>query len=93
MTMSRFMWIFVAIGAGALLLAGAGQWLLDWNRDGVQTWLGIGVGYLLAYGHLPLARGWAGPQAFWGMSALAMGLVAAVFLLLLRRVAKAEQAD
>ena len=47
MTMSRFMWIFVAIGAGALLLAGAGQWLLDWNRDGVQTWLGIGVGYLL----------------------------------------------
>lgn len=55
--------------------------------------IGIGVGYLLAYGHLPLARGWAGPQAFWGMSALAMGLVAAVFLLLLRRVAKAEQAD
>ncbi len=48
---------------------------------------------LMAYGHLPLARGWAGPQAFWGMSALAMGLVAAVFLLLLRRVAKAEQAD
>ncbi|WP_162615983.1 hypothetical protein [Solilutibacter oculi] len=47
MTMSRFMWIFVAIGAGALLLAGAGQWLLDWNRDGVQTWLGIGAGYLL----------------------------------------------
>ncbi|AXA85025.1 hypothetical protein DCD74_10350 [Lysobacter oculi] len=45
--MSRFMWIFVAIGAGALLLAGAGQWLLDWNRDGVQTWLGIGAGYLL----------------------------------------------
>ena len=47
MTMSRFMWIFVAIGAGALLLAGAGQWLLDWTRDGVQTWLGIGAGYLL----------------------------------------------
>ena len=60
----------------------------------VLLWgIGIGVGSLLAYGHLPLARGWAGPQAFWGMSALAMGLVAAVFLLLLRRVAKAEQAD
>ena len=47
MTMSRFMWIFVAIGAGALLLAGAGQWLLHWDRGGVQTWLGIGAGYLL----------------------------------------------
>lgn len=47
MTMSRFMWIFVAIGVGALLLAGAGQWLLHWSRDGVQIWLGIGVGYLL----------------------------------------------
>ena len=47
MTMSRFMWIFVAIDAGALLLAGAGQWLLHWDRSGVQTWLGIGVGYLL----------------------------------------------
>lgn len=47
MTLRRFMWIFVGIGAGALLLAAAGQWLLHWNRGGVQTWLGIGVGYLL----------------------------------------------
>ena len=47
MTLRRFMWIFVGIGAGALLLAAAGQWLLHWDRGGVQTWLGIGVGYLL----------------------------------------------
>ena len=47
MTLRRFMWIFVGIGAAALLLAAAGQWLLGWHRDGVQTWLGIGVGYLL----------------------------------------------
>ena len=48
--------------------------------------IGIGVGYLLAYGHMPLMRDWAGPQAFWGMSALAMALVASAFLWLLRGV-------
>lgn len=55
--------------------------------------LGIGVGYLLAYGRLPIGGILAGPQAFWGMSALAMGLVATVFLVLLRRVVRAELAD
>ena len=47
MTMRRWMWIFAAIGAGALLLAAAGRWLLGWGEDGVGTWTGIGAGYLL----------------------------------------------
>ena len=47
MTLTRWMWAFVAIAAGSFALAAAGQWLLGWHRDGVQTWLGIGVGYLL----------------------------------------------
>lgn len=58
----------------------------------VLLWgLGIGVGYAFAYGHLRLpglAPG--GPHAFWAMSVLAMGLVASVFLLLLRRVTRQE---
>lgn len=59
MTLRRFMWIFVVIGAGALLLAAAGQWLLHWDRAGVHTWLGIGVGYLLcALLFLLLPRWW-----------------------------------
>ena len=31
----------------SLLLAAAGQWLLHWPEDAVQTWLGIGTGYLV----------------------------------------------
>ena len=58
MTMRRFMWIFVAIGIGSLLLAAAGHWLLQWGRDGVHTWLGIGVGYLLGAALLLLMPRW-----------------------------------
>ena len=46
MTLRRWMWGFVLIGLGSLALAGAGQWLLHWPNDAVQTWLGIGCGYL-----------------------------------------------
>ena len=48
MTMRRFIWIFVAIGIGALLLAAAGQWLLHWPDDMVGIWTGIGVAYILS---------------------------------------------
>lgn len=58
MTMRRFMWIFVAIGLGSLLLAAAGQWLLAWGRNGVHTWLGIGIAYLLTAGALQLMPRW-----------------------------------
>ena len=47
MTLRRWMWIFVAIAAGSLGLAAAGHWLLQWPRDAVHTWLGIGGGYLV----------------------------------------------
>ena len=46
MTLHRWMWGFVLIGLGSLALAGAGQWLLHWPNDAVQSWLGIGCGYL-----------------------------------------------
>ena len=45
--MRRFIGLFVGIGLASLALAAAGHWLLHWGRDGVQTWLGIGAGYLL----------------------------------------------
>ena len=48
MTMRRFMWIFIGIGLAGLLLAAAGQWLLQWPRQMVGMWVGIGGGYLLA---------------------------------------------
>jgi hypothetical protein len=47
MTLRRWMWGFVAIALGCLLLAAAGRWLLHWPEDAVSTWAGIGVGYLL----------------------------------------------
>ena len=47
MTMRRFMWIFAAIGLGALALAGAGRFLLAWPDGVVGMWTGIGEGYLL----------------------------------------------
>jgi hypothetical protein len=47
MTLRRWMWIFVAIAAGSLGLAAAGHWLLQWPRDAVHTWIGIGCGYLV----------------------------------------------
>ena len=47
MTMRRFMWIFAAIGLGALALAGAGRFLLAWPDGVVGMWTGIGAGYLL----------------------------------------------
>lgn len=58
MTMRRFMWIFVVIGLASLLLAAAGHWLLQWGRDGVHTWLGIGIGYLLGAGLFLLMPRW-----------------------------------
>ena len=58
MTLSRFMWIFVAIALGCFALAGAGHWLLHWNRGGVHTWLGIGAGYLLGAGVFLLVPRW-----------------------------------
>lgn len=47
MTMRRFMWIFAAIGLGALALAVAGRFLLAWPDGVVGMWTGIGAGYLL----------------------------------------------
>ena len=47
MTMRRFMWIFAAIGLGALALAGARRFLLAWPDGVVGMWTGIGAGYLL----------------------------------------------
>lgn len=47
MTMRRFMWIFVTIGLGALVLAAAGRFLLAWPDGAVGMWTGIGAGYLL----------------------------------------------
>ena len=59
MTMRRWMWIFVAIGLGSLLLAAAGQWLLAWPRSMVGMWTGIGSGYLLGAAlFLLLPRWW-----------------------------------
>lgn len=47
MTLRRWMWCFIAIALGCLLLAAAGRWLLAWPDDAVRIWLSIGVGYLL----------------------------------------------
>ena len=47
MTMRRFMWIFAAIGLGALALAGVGHFLLAWPDGVVGMWAGIGAGYLV----------------------------------------------
>lgn len=47
MTLRRWMLGFGAIAVGCLLLAAAGRWLLHWPEDAVQTWLGIGIGYLI----------------------------------------------
>ena len=47
MTLRRWMWGFVAIAMGCLLLAAAGRWLLAWPDDAVRIWLNIGGGYLL----------------------------------------------
>lgn len=47
MTLRRWMLGFGVIAVGCLLLAAAGQWLLHWPEDAVQTWLGIGTGYLV----------------------------------------------
>lgn len=47
MTLRRFMWIFLAIALGALALAAAGHFLLDWPDNVVGMWAGIGAGYLL----------------------------------------------
>jgi len=46
-TLRRWMLGFGVIAVGCLLLAAAGQWLLHWPEDAVQTWLGIGTGYLV----------------------------------------------
>ena len=59
MTLRRWMWIFVAIGAAALVLAAAGHWLLGWPAGQVGMWVGIGAGYLLGAAlFLLLPRWW-----------------------------------
>jgi len=58
MTMRRFMWIFAAIGLGALALAGAGRFLLAWPDGVVGMWTGIGAGYLLGAALLLLMPRW-----------------------------------
>ena len=59
MTLTRWMWAFVAIAAGSFALAAAGQWLLGWPGDAVGMWCGIGVGYLVgALLFLVLPRWW-----------------------------------
>ena len=59
MTLTRWMWAFVAIAAGSFALAAAGQWLLGWPGDAVGMWCGIGVGYLVgALLFLMLPRWW-----------------------------------
>jgi predicted DCC family thiol-disulfide oxidoreductase YuxK len=56
--MRRFMWIFAAIGLGALALAGAGQFLLAWPDGVVGMWTGIGAGYLLGAAMFLLMPRW-----------------------------------
>lgn len=46
MTLRRWIWGFVFIALGSFALAAAGKWLLHWPEDAVQTWLGIGTGYM-----------------------------------------------
>ena len=59
MTMRRWMWSFVAIGIGSLLLAAAGRWLLHWPQQPVGLWTGIGLGYLLgAFAFVLMPRWW-----------------------------------
>ena len=58
MTMRRFMWIFVAISIGSLLLAAAGRWLLGWPAETVGTWVGIGVIYMITGLGLRLLPKW-----------------------------------
>ena len=58
MTMQRFMWIFVAISIGSLLLAAAGRWLLGWPAETVGTWVGIGVIYMITGLGLRLLPKW-----------------------------------
>ena len=58
MTMRRFMWIFLAISIGSLLLAAAGRWLLGWPAETVGTWVGIGVIYMITGLGLRLLPKW-----------------------------------
>lgn len=58
MTLRRFMWIFVAIAAGAFALAAAGQFVLAWPERVVGMWVGIGAGYLLGALLFLLAPRW-----------------------------------
>jgi len=48
MSVRGFVWIFVAIGLGALGLAAAGRFLLAWPDGVVGMWAGIGAGCLFA---------------------------------------------
>ena len=97
MTMRRFMWIFAAIGLGALALAGAGRFLLAWPDGVVGMWAGIGAGYLLGAAlFLLMPRWWrshcddmyaqaAGRRylrALWpAMVAYSLSLFASIFLI------------
>lgn len=58
MTLRRFMWIFFAIGAGALLLAALGHFVWHWKRDLVGMWTGIGIGYIVGGGVILLVPRW-----------------------------------
>ena len=58
MTLRRWMWIFVVIGLSGLALAAAGRWWLQWPRDLVVSWLGIGGGYLVGAALFVLMPRW-----------------------------------
>ena len=58
MSLRRIAWIFAGITLGCLLLAAAGHWLLHWPLQAVNTFLGIGAGYLLGTVLLMLVPRW-----------------------------------
>ncbi|MCC7095557.1 MAG: hypothetical protein IT472_00035 [Thermomonas sp.] len=58
MTTRRWMWSFVLIALGCIALAAVGHWWLQWPKNAVQTWLGIGGGYLAGSAVMLLIPRW-----------------------------------
>ena len=58
MTTRRWMWSFVLIALGCIALAAVGHWWLQWPKNAVQTWLGIGCGYLAGSAVMLLIPRW-----------------------------------